>query len=162
MKSGVGDSPHPRSDFAMAYDSHTDKVVLFGGNVDPSGAGGPEYTLADTWFYDYTTNKWKEMKPKVSPHGRIGHSMVYDKNIKRIVLFGGLDGYQFFNDVWIYDVNTNTWEQIAINSSMGPSPRAYAAMEFDPIRKRILLQGGLVYEQEGVHGDFWEFIITSR
>ncbi|MFC2031470.1 kelch repeat-containing protein [Chloroflexota bacterium] len=60
-----------RVGFGLAYDSQSDRTILFGGN--PHGS-----LLNDTWAYDYETNTWTEMSPDVSPSRRDGHAMAYD------------------------------------------------------------------------------------
>src|SRR5438093_1522510 len=63
-------SPSLRSDHVMAYDSRSDKVILFGGCCAPA-------LMADTWAYDFTTNRWAEMTPAVSPPAREHSAMAY-------------------------------------------------------------------------------------
>ena len=52
--------------YSMAYDSQSDRVILFGGYPQ----------LHDTWAYDYETNTWTEMSPEVSPSNRRGHAIL--------------------------------------------------------------------------------------
>ncbi len=33
------------------------------------------------------------------PSGRFGHSMVYDSNSDKVILFGGYDGIQYVDDI---------------------------------------------------------------
>ncbi len=79
--------------------------------------------------------------------------MVYDSARERIVLFGGKSNPQFatyLNDTWEWD--GVSWTQIA---TTGPSPRAYAAMQYDTVRDRILVFGG-EFGNENAPNDTWE------
>ena len=42
---------------AMAYDSESDKIVIFGGNTGDD----PFNFLDDTWVFDYNFNNWTKM-----------------------------------------------------------------------------------------------------
>lgn len=55
-----------------------------------------------------------------APQGRYGHTVVNYKN--KLYLFGGHDGSTATNDLYIYDVEKNTWEE-ASTSGVAPSPR---------------------------------------
>ncbi len=49
---------------SMAYDSESEKIVLFGGNTGDD----PYNFLDDTWVFDYDFNNWTKMpKPEVTP-----------------------------------------------------------------------------------------------
>lgn len=71
----------------LAYDSASDRMILFGGN--------------ETWTYDRTTNGWTNETTLPSPSLRSGHAMVYATLVDRIVLFGGF-GAQPLRDTWLY------------------------------------------------------------
>ena len=99
--------PTYRYDHAMAYDSESDRVILFGGWT--YGDGGIHQD--ETWSFDYNTKAWENMNPTYSPK-RIAHQMVYDSESDRMILFGGIfvpDLSTFYNTILIYDYNTNNW-----------------------------------------------------
>ncbi len=74
-------SPPARYEFAMAYDVHSRRTVLFSGQVESP-------TANDTWSYDYETNAWFQRGVTVAPPWRFWHAMAYDSESDRIVLFG--------------------------------------------------------------------------
>jgi hypothetical protein len=119
--------PRSRSGHAMAYDSESDRIVLFSGWVATN----------DTLIDDLNTNIWTEMNPVNNPSNRFGHRMVYDVESDRVILFGG---WMNFEDTWSYDYNTNTWENL--NPSVHPSARAYHTMTYDAESDRVILFGG--------------------
>jgi len=128
-------STHPsgRNWMAMAYDSESDKVILFGGWAD-----GRIY--ADTWAYDYKTNTWTNMNPSESPPPRYQSAMAYDSESDRVILFGGYASSGYLHDTWAYDYNTNTWTRM--NPSTYPSARNNFAMVYNSKRDIIILYAG--------------------
>lgn len=71
-------APPPRAQAQACYDSVNRVTLLFGGhaNVYPKRSEGRSYT--DTWVYDYPTDTWTEMKPKLSPSGSDVRFMAFD------------------------------------------------------------------------------------
>jgi hypothetical protein len=127
----------------MAYDSESDRVVLFGGELGQLfGASG-----RDTWSYDPATNQWSQMNPSIRPSGRAGHDMVYDTESDRIILYGGI-ALPFGGDrtTWAYDFNTDTWTKQAT----GPSAQQGIRMAYDAESDRVILFGGEAYTGGGV------------
>lgn len=130
------DAPSPRCGQTMAYDTESDRMVLFGGfactKVD-------DPLLDDTWTYDLNNDAWQQMDPATSPPARIFHSTAYDPITDRVVIFGG----RVEDDrVWTYDVDADTWEPR--EPADGPTGiRAYHAMAYDPTGQRVLVFGGL-------------------
>ncbi|MHA2143124.1 MAG: Kelch repeat-containing protein [Candidatus Thorarchaeota archaeon] len=137
-------APSPRRGHFLAFDSESDRVILFGGR---QGVSGP--TDNDTWAYNPGTNEWQMMSPATAPDKRFAHSMVYDSESDRVILFSGLNGgdwasaLNYFEDTWAYDFNTNTWE--AITTTTQPSPRAVPTMAYDSESDRIVLFGGSMW-----------------
>ena len=93
-----GPLPSRRAEHAMAYDSRRGRVVLFGGY---SFAEGPRTYLSATWEWDGAT--WAQVS-RAGPQGRCGHTLAYDSERQRVVLFGGRVGS--FGELSLRD----TWE----------------------------------------------------
>lgn len=89
---------------------------------------------------------------------RHAHSLVYDENLNKTILFGGADTEKVLNDTWQFD--GEKWFLIATNS---PPPRTFASMIYDSVRKKILLFGGnrVFFGKDDNDyeflNDFWEF-----
>lgn len=151
----TGPSPSARSVAMMAYDSESERVVLFG------GLG--QQPLSDTWAYDFSTNTWAKMSPTSGPDALASSAMTYDAESDRVILFGGAtlgsDGeFQHMDTTWAYDFNSNTWEQM--NPSDSPSPRLVRAMVYDSNSDRIILFGGRASEIEQ-YADTWTYDFNS-
>ena len=120
--------------YGMAYDSESDRSILFGGFVGVGDA------TVGTWAYDLEMDSWTNMSPAHAPTERGYHAMTYDSESDRVILFGGQDNApRILGDTWAYDLNTNTWTNMTSN---GPSPRDYAAMAYDAQSDRVVLFGG--------------------
>ena len=90
-------------------DGTNNKMVVFG------GYDGTNY-LNDVWEYNLDTNIWTQ-RPIISttlPVVRDEHQAIYynDGTNNKMVVFGGQDGTNVFNDVWEYNLDTNVWTQL--------------------------------------------------
>ena len=76
-----------RGNPGMAYDSESDKIVIFGGfNATSTPGSEPR----DTWLYDFNTDTYTKKTPSPAPRRRAEGEMVYDSLRDKIVLFGGI------------------------------------------------------------------------
>ncbi len=107
---GPAARPFHRHSPYLAYDTESDRVVLFGGHL----AVAPEFS-EQTWAYDFNTNTWTNMEPPTQPLRRAGNGLAYDAESDRVVLFGGDDhpNYVFSDETWAYDLNTDTWTDMS-------------------------------------------------
>lgn len=124
---------------AMAYDPVHQKFVLFGGECRDSrcGYGVP---INDLWTYDLATNTWTELHPPVSPAPRLQHNFVYDPDLQVFVMYAGRDYSRAFNDLWVYDLGTNTWTEVS--TATAPTARSLTMLNYDRVTKRFVLYGG--------------------
>ncbi|MEE9174342.1 MAG: kelch repeat-containing protein [Thermoplasmata archaeon] len=127
--------PPARDLHAMAYDSQSDRVILFGGDVGQVVLGD------DTWAYNLSANTWTEMTPVLSPSPRWFHTMAYDSESDRVILFGGIvepqgDGIAS-NETWAYDYDTNTWSDL--NPTVRPPAGGRKPMVYDAESDRVVL-----------------------
>ncbi|HTU60404.1 MAG TPA: kelch repeat-containing protein, partial [Polyangiales bacterium] len=132
-------APPARSEHALAFDPERGRVVLFGGVFHAGNRRGP---LADTWEWDGSA--WTQIISASSPLPRLAHSMVYDSERKRVLLFGGEaplgDGPQttLYGDLWSWD-GTN-WVELQLDAL--PSLQEAPSLAYDPERKQTLMFGG--------------------
>jgi len=90
-------------------------------------------------------------KQDIGPSPRSGHTMTYDSEKQKVLLFGGRAVGEL-NDTWEWD--GNVWGQVA---DTGPSARTFSAMAFDPLRKKAVLFGGLNGQNGQNLNDTWEW-----
>jgi hypothetical protein len=95
-------SPSPRYGHSMAYDSHRGVTILYGGQT---GFGFGVNPVGDTWEWDGTN--WRQLDI-TGPPARSFVKMVYDKDRRKCVVFGGYDGSQFLGDTWELEVAVPT------------------------------------------------------
>ncbi|MEE9173624.1 MAG: kelch repeat-containing protein [Thermoplasmata archaeon] len=130
-------SPPRRDATALAYDSESDRIILFGGKTPPGN-----FPQNDTWAYDTNTNTWTKMHPVVRPSERCCHAMAYDAESDRVILFGGSTNALIHraDDTWSYDFNADTWTEMTPDPS--PARRRSHAMTYDSQADRTILFGG--------------------
>jgi N-acetylneuraminic acid mutarotase len=145
----TGAAPSARALHAMICDTARGRVMLFGGMDEAN------QVLNDLWTYDLAANTWTELEPAGAvPSARVGHSMTYDPESGKILLFGGMDETNGnLNDLWVYDPAANTWTELEPAGEV-PLARDAHAMAYNPESGKIILFGG-----EGECGDLddtWE------
>lgn len=96
-------SPGARAEASMAYDVANSEWVLFGGKNDVD-------LLDDTYTLNSAGTAWTKKAPAASPSARVGASMCYDAQVGAVLLMGGTNGYDVFNDTWKW-TGTN-WVQL--------------------------------------------------
>lgn len=98
--------PEVRDSHVMVYDEKRKSIILCGGSTIKLESGqASQIAFGDTW--EFNESVWTKLHVK-GPEPRWGHTMVYDENIGVVVLFGGYDGSNYFNDTWIWEGNTAT------------------------------------------------------
>lgn len=156
--------PGPASDgeARMAYDSARAKLILWGGSSSTTGQ--------KVWEYDPTfVPSWTNRTPAATlPCGVEDTGLAYDVARARTVLFAGVGNCginAYTNQVWDWTGNPaaapGTWTNRTGSSLSIPSGRKDHAMAYDPVRRRVVLYGGLT--DGGVAGasptplsDTWE------
>ena len=124
-------TPIPSVEYDMAFDPITGEVVL---KSEYFYSGGPE-----TWSYNLSTNKWKNLNPYGTTPSSIGNGMVYDRVCGTMVVNGYGPGPQ----TWMFNHSNNTWIQM---NPIAPIPtRERGAMSYDVRAERTVLFGGYLY-----------------
>jgi len=124
--------PSARGFAAMAYEGGSN-VLLFGG-ADSSGDND------ETWEWNGSswTQKCLTCTGTQKPALRHSHTMVWDSNRQRVVLFGGTSVGVAQQDTWEW--TGTVWVQ---TGSTGPSVRSGAVSGYDSTNKHTVLFGGL-------------------
>jgi N-acetylneuraminic acid mutarotase len=101
---------------------------------------------------------WTNLNPSIKPNAMVGHSMVYDSDSDKIILFGGFDGEKDYNETWLYDYNTNNWTNL--NPFTAPSPRRAHSMAYDSKLNKFVLFGG--YNETKNLIDTWVYSLLDN
>ena len=140
------DSPPVRARCSMAYSSDENQMVLFGGYNSPNGFKIPS---DETWILN--DEGWSRLLIS-GPEPRYFHNIVYDKNRREIILFGGYDEFTRFGDTWSF--SDGEWNIVSTDD--GPLPRSGHSMVYDSKREVAVLFGG--YDGfRNPYGDIWEW-----
>lgn len=118
-------SPPARYNHAMVYDSHRQRIVLFG--------GVSSVELADTWEWD--GSNWLARFSLSYPPARSRPGLAYDVARQRTVLYGGSGALGALADTWEW--NGATWVQRSPTQSPGLVP--VIAMAYDIARQETVL-----------------------
>lgn len=101
-----------------------------------------------TWTWDGASMRLVPGSPVFSR--RRGAALSFDAQRQQAILFGGnVDGNAPSSDTFVFD--GNDW--VELSPSRRPSPRDRPAMTYDPVRKNIVLFGGV--GSGGYLGDTW-------
>jgi hypothetical protein len=134
LQKTLATAPTPRENPNMAYDVKRGVSVLFGGTT------AVYVYSAETWLYNGTSWARVTTLPAETPTSRSLAAMAYDANRERVVMFSGeTPGERALTDMWEWD--GAKWTKI---NAVGPIPRLGGSMIYDPVRKVVLLYGGLV------------------
>ncbi|CAG9940768.1 unnamed protein product [Clonostachys rosea f. rosea IK726] len=150
--------PRPAGRYGHSLNILGSKIFIFGGQVEDCFMN--DLSAFDLNQLQMPTNRWEilvqgEASPKM-PAPRTNHSMITYND--KLYLFGGTNGFQWFNDVWCYDAATNKWMQLDCIGYI-PAPReGHAAALVDDV---MYIFGGRTEEGTDL-GDLAAFRISSR
>jgi len=131
-------------DAQMAYQTHDNKLVLFGGVCNDSLISG------DTWEYDGTD--WKKVDGAGDPDRASAEAMTYDGARQTTIMFGGT--LAFGNPSGTTNLyNSHVWHPAP--ESHSPAPRSLFSFVSNPDDKLIWLFGG--QNDAGIGSEFWKF-----
>ena len=143
--------PLGRNYHAMAYDSDSDRVIMWGGHTRPH--------KASVWSYDYNTDTWEELETSGAPEVGNYSSMVYVPETGKMVLFGGVDGDEVaHNDTWAYNYENNTWHK---DYKTPVDARGWQAMTYITGANRIIIFGGGP-DRNHYTDELWVYDPTAR
>ncbi|KAF4634383.1 hypothetical protein G7Y89_g3715 [Cudoniella acicularis] len=155
--------PRPSGRYGHSLNIVGSKIYVFGGQVEG-------YFMNDLVAFDLNqlqvpSNRWEMLIRNTDeggppsgqiPPARTNHSVVtYNE---KLYLFGGTNGFQWFNDVWCYDPIANSWASLDCIGYI-PAPReGHAAAIVDDV---MYIFGGRTEEGADL-GDLAAFRISSR
>lgn len=136
---GASGAPMGRIHASIAYDAKAKRVLMFAGHDD--GAVGNNN---DTWAFDPASKQWTELvAPEqvqtpppdfclfppdftvpnlAAPDRRSAHVAVLDEAGGRWFVYGGKTDCGNIDDVWLFDLGTNTWQR-EVQATIGEACR---------------------------------------
>ena len=163
---GIG--PSARVNGSLIYDPTGDRLLLFGGNQEPSGMAYD--ALNDLWEFDLATNTWKVLQATgAAPSARLFTAAIWDDHRQHFVVFGGADNGAFFNtaayfnDLFVLDFSGGipSWQSMNAPGAPAPDGRFWAGLVMDKKRDRYVLFGGHDALDMGNRNDLWAFYPAS-
>ncbi|MFA5772809.1 MAG: kelch repeat-containing protein [Thermoplasmata archaeon] len=134
--SPTGTPPSGRYEHTSVYNPVQNRMIVFGGSGTP--------TVNDVWVLSNAngiggTPVWTQLSPLgTPPSARFFHSAIYDYTNDKMTIFGGNNGINALNDLWILssasDVSgtgTSTWAQISVATTK-PTGREDQVAVYNP------------------------------
>jgi hypothetical protein len=146
--------PTPRIGSTAIVDPIRDRLIVFGGSSNTSPR------LAEVWSLPLSGAPiWSQLAATGdSPAPRVGHTAIYDPVGDRMIVFGGVGGYNL-NDVWALSLSGEpTWSQI-IPAGQAPTARLYSSAIYDAVRGRMIVMGGVSSYVN--HNDVWALTLSE-
>lgn len=135
--------PAPRCSHQMVSVANDGGQLWIFGGEHPSPSQMQFFHYRDLWVYRLTDKKWEKVAASGGPSARSGHRMVAIK--KKLFIFGGFYdsgfSYTYFNDVWMFSMETYTWHEIKCEGAIKPAPRSAGCLAATPDGK-LLVWGG--------------------
>jgi hypothetical protein len=142
------DAPARRGEWNGVYDAARGRIVIYGGNTaDPVMCMASTAISNELWAFHPDCGSWEALTPGGGPGSRARHATTLDTTRGRMLLFGGRTRagttglYTNFNDVWAFDLATDTWNEITTTGTP-PSARSSAVAVYDAPRDRLIVFGG--------------------
>lgn len=142
-------------DHALAYDPLHQLLVFHGGRVS-NGEGAEAEPQGETFVLDPATGQVS--RGQRDGPALYGHSMVFDSQRRRMLIFGGTpDGKRGSDLVWELSLDgrpeNGIWRQVAV-SGASPKPRFRHGAAYDAARQAMVVYGGLKIQGETLD-DTW-------
>ncbi|ATY59994.1 cell polarity (Tea1) [Cordyceps militaris] len=150
--------PRPSGRYGHSLNILGSKIYIFGGQVEG-------YFMNDLAAFDLNqlqmaNNRWEillqsDASPSV-PAARTNHTVITYND--KMYLFGGTNGFEWFNDVWCYDPQVNKWSQLDCIGYIPSRREGHAAALVDDV---MYIFGGRTEEGTDL-GDLAAFRISLR
>lgn len=160
-----GQRPPARAFAASVAHPASDRMLVFGGaSYGPMFVGFVAYD--DLWAYDVGERRWSELiAENEGPSGRSRPNawMVGD----RLFVFGGVTAtFETLDDLWSYDLTTNTWTELVPSGSDGsPQARHEALAGTIGYDGKLTIYGGELVDLLGggfeMANDTWQYDLST-
>lgn|GEM_PF-1328650 len=147
----LGVLPPARVFHAAVFDPLRRRILVFGGATYAYRYDLTGYAyFADVWSLSLEgPTSWSRLQVSgTSPPGRAWHSLTYDPERDRVLLFGG-DATNHTDDVWALTLSgAPSWIELS-PAGPGPTNRLEHTALYEPQQDRLIVFGGLF------HNDAW-------
>jgi len=118
------------------------RLILFGGSIGLSGTASVDNEVW-TMPVSGSAQQWsRAIVAGTPPPARYWHSMVYDPNRDRMLVFGGYNNSSSMNDTWALSLSPGlAWTQLT-TAGTPPAIRYGHVAGYDPVNDRMLVFGG--------------------
>eukprot|EP01125_Pyxidicula_operculata_P000413 TRINITY_DN10446_c0_g1_i1.p1 TRINITY_DN10446_c0_g1~~TRINITY_DN10446_c0_g1_i1.p1 ORF type:complete len:341 (-),score=59.86 TRINITY_DN10446_c0_g1_i1:33-1055(-) len=154
----VNDNPPPEARYGHSAVTTPDgQSLIYGGSfLDGS-------TTSELWLYDPSTNSWKQLNPANPPPERMWHvsAMVDDYNM---IIWGGQSwdaATSFYSDMWVYNLQSNTWKQIQ-TSFPSPGGQRAGSASVGCNGKMYTFGGSTSGDTPSCTNDLWMYSLTNN
>ncbi|KAJ3473250.1 hypothetical protein NLG97_g10421 [Lecanicillium saksenae] len=150
--------PRPSGRYGHSLNILGSKIYIFGGQVE--GYFMNDLSAFDLNQLQMANNRWEillqsEASPSI-PAARTNHTVITYND--KMYLFGGTNGFEWFNDVWCYDPAVNKWSQLDCIGYIPSRREGHAAALVDDV---MYIFGGRTEEGTDL-GDLAAFRISLR
>jgi hypothetical protein len=157
--SPTGAPPPKRESHTAIYDAANERLVVFGGRD-----WNTYYN--DVWTFSLAAGSppaWQLLSPGNAPGKRAEHTAVYDSANQRMIVFGGYDGTQYFNDVWSLSLapGAEGWAPLA-PTGMAPAKRKGHGAIYDDTDSRMIVISGTGEQAPPLLTDVWALSLPSN
>lgn len=156
---GADGSPHGRLGHGAAWDTQSNRLLVFGGFAG--------YRYNDVWQYT-ASGGWRQPVPDGNagpPLARDAHTAAWDTQRDRMLVFGGMAGDDnlFRKDLWSF-ASPGGWQRLVPDDAVGAPPRrGSSAATWDTQANRLLVFGGFHVEGTDFYtlNDLWAYSSDS-
>jgi len=140
-------------------------IAIVGSNGGGGGGGGDGETDTTQSCQNYTAivsspSLWTQLSPTgTAPTARQAHVSVYDAANDSLILFGGRNSSQYFNDTWVLTnasgaSGTPSWNQLTTSTIPVPSQRRLAIGAYNTEKNMLIIFGG-TDQNNAILMDLW-------
>jgi uncharacterized protein YjdB len=147
-ESSSGTAPQGRYGHVGTYDSHNNRMMIFGGSVGASSSCDNDVWILSGANGQSGTPSWISVTPSgTAPTSRLYSGGAYDSNTNSMIVFGGSNcSGQYFNDVWVLSnanglAGTSAWTQLT-PSGTAPRARESGTTVYDSANNILIVYGG--------------------
>jgi len=111
-----------------------------------------------------TAQEWRNLTPAdgLAPSPRVNPSTIYDPVAHRLVVFGGRGRSGDVDDVWSFDLASQTWQEITPQGGSSPTKRYTHNAVYDAANHRMIVWSGRHVEERLLFNDVWEFDLEAE